>query len=99
MINASHVFVGANLTDAVPAATPELDQIVGRIQYLSSCVEDIGRSANRTADRIFGSAPEPTSKAGGPAVPGTLSLLYAVLEGLEEEIRIANGQVQRLENL
>ena len=83
----------------IPVATPELELIVGRIQHLSSCVGDIGRSANRTADRIYGSAPESPSKTGGPSVPGTLSLLHAALEGLEEQIRIASGQVQRLESL
>jgi hypothetical protein len=92
--------MAADYRDAgVPVATPELEQIIGRIQHLSSCVADIGRSANRTADRIFGAAPEPAMKGGGPATAGTLSLLYAALEGLEEQVRVANGQVQRLETL
>jgi hypothetical protein len=92
--------LGSDYADAaVPVATPELELIVGRIQHMAACVADIGRSANRTADRIYGAAPESPSKAGGPATPGTLSLVYAALEGLEEQVRIANGQVQRLETL
>lgn len=77
----------------------EIDTVVDRIQAAQNDAMEAVRSATRIADRLYGEVPEPALKGGGPATPGSMSLLQAALDGLDETVRLVNYQIGRLDGL